>query len=375
MSNDPINQEKPDESQKDLETSPHTKVVDSADATPSPDTKQSQYGGDTYQQSSPTISSGQKPWYRRALPLIVVFILVAAIAAGAVTAWYFISGQSSQNQTDDELANSTRFESPTALVDQVKPELKGEVLESQSYNGVSSVTTENFIVYSAPAYKLASKEFTVLPKVADGAGYRGDSVSAKANYSSLKAFFEDNKFKLVEETKEGEAPVSSSEKGALISYAVYESRDIICAIRHVDASATELQNHVSGIGCAERKSFEEAARDLQPFYDAYMTGGKGEVSNILMGGLTVEDGAEGYKRAIVYVEDPEQFSEDEESMNSSINTLYYQKPSSDTWEYFTGVETHPTYLYCSSYTNDDAKKAFRGFGCYDEKADKDTTVS
>lgn len=311
---------------------------------------------------------GKKIW--------IILALVSTLILGTVAAWFFLVYQSSNEDSseNEELAAATKFNSVNELVGEVKPNLKGTVMEVDSYNGVSAVNTNGVIVFSAPAYKLNDKAFIVLPAEADGVGYVGDSINVSANYAVLKRFFEDNKFKRVSEIKEGEAPVSSLEKGNLIAFGVYESREMICAIRHVDATATVLKNHTSYVGCAERQSYVEAAISLQPFYDSYMADG-GKVSAIAFGGLVTEKGTDGHERAFVYIENPEVFDEGEENMNYSVNALFYKKPGDSTWKYFTSLDTHPSQLFCSRYdTVSDAKKAFAGFACYDDKAQKESVV-
>lgn len=311
---------------------------------------------------------------KKKLFIIVSIVLVLLIAG--VMSWYFLVYSSKKDApAGDDLSVATKFASVNTLLEKATPGLKGSVMESRSYNGISAVTDDSSIVFSAPTYKLKDKKFSVLPSEANGAGYIGDSVSSASNFSSLTTFFKDNKFKLVVESKEGEAPVSSFEKGVLVSYAVYESQDVICAIRHVDGSSTVLANHSSYIGCAERKNYEKTAGDLLPFYVSYVGDSKDDDEAIVMGGLVKEKGVEGYERAVVYLEHEALFKEGEENMNYSASGLYYKKPSSSSWSYFTAVAAHSSQLYCSEYdATAEVKKAFTGFGCFDEKTNKDSVV-
>lgn len=318
--------------------------------------------------------STEPPQRQKSKKAIILLLIIACIAVMGGIVYAFMQTPKPSPSGADPLANATKFESPSALVDQADPGLKGKVLQVAAGDGVGSFTSEGYGVYSAPSYQPQGSQFSVLPESATGSGYSGDFVAAQSNYDKLKQFFATHKFRQITETKGGLAPVSPFENGSLVAYATYESQDILCAIRHVDGTQTSMNAHVSSIGCAQKQSYDEARRALQPFYDLYIEGSKEPVSGVTMGGLSRKDGVDRYQRAVVYIEDSTLFKEDEESMNHSISALYYKKPSSEKWTYFTGLEGNPGALYCSRYDNADVVKAYSGFTCYDEKTQKASIV-
>jgi hypothetical protein len=316
----------------------------------------------------------QKPPKKSRKWLLIAAAIVVLVVGSGVAYYLLVMQPTGSKTTDDPLAAATKFSSPQELVSEVKPTLNGTVMLVAVGDGVSAETADGYGVYSAPSYLVPGKKFLSLPEAVDGAGYKGDSVAAAANYRSLVEFFETNKFKKIVENDGGVAPISAYDTGVYVAYAEYESSDMLCAIRHADASQTGLKAHISGIGCAEKASYRAAADKLQPFYDAYADG-ESYKEPVLLGGLVIQPGADGYQNAVVYIEDSSQFEAEEENQNYSFKGLYYKAQGESKWIYYNGYEGDTSSFFCSSYDSDVLKKAFKGIGCYDDKLQKYGTVS
>ncbi len=297
---------------------------------------------------------------------VVVVLVVAAVT------YYLTLGRPSTSQTSsDPLASATKFASPQVLVDEAKPGLKGTVLQVDEATGVGAVNADGYGVYSPPTYQVPGKKFFSLPEENSGSGYIGDSVAAETNYKALVSFFEKNKFQRGKSTANNSGAISTDKTSSYLSYAEYESSNILCAIRHVDASGSELKAHVSSIGCADKASYKASANAAQPFYDIYAKTQTDVSDGLVFSAPVVTDGADGYQRASVYQEDASQFSEDEEV--KSFYGLYHRASKEGTWTFFTGVLTDEV-PNCVEFNTDTLRKAFKDIECYDTATQKDSSV-
>ncbi len=272
--------------------------------------------------------------------------------------------------TIDTLVASTKFASSQALVDKVQPTLRGKVMVVSGADGVGAVNDRGYGVYSAPAYKAPGAKFSNQPQAASGAGYIGDNVTARKNYNTLVKFFETNKFRRIVSTAGTEGPVSSKERASYLSYAEYESSDLVCAIRNVDASATNLNAFISSIGCADKRSYAKAAESLRPFYNAYISNLEEKVSgDIIFGPLSIQQVDGGYERVLIYQEDASQFDSGETA--KAFWGFYYRKVSDQKWTYFTGILTDDM-LTCEKYDSNTLRAAFKGIECVDASGQQTT---
>lgn len=296
---------------------------------------------------------------------VVIVAMVLLIIALAAVFYFLLAHKTPQSNKDaDPLAAASKFESPQALVDAIEPEFKGSVFTAQSTTGVSAVDSDGIYAYGAPVYKVDGAKFSVLPLTISGFAYKSSAAVAEDNYVALKSFFEQNKF--VKKYAAANEPGTVSDTGEAvnyIAYAEYESRDLLCAIRHADATPTKAKAHIVGIGCANKESYSQASQKLQPFYKAYTASGDIYSDNLVFGFLRESTGANGYKYATIYQEDDKQFSVGEEA--KSLTGLYYQMPNKSEWTYFT-INTVNSLPYCASYNSDVLKQAFKGYKCFDE---------
>lgn len=308
--------------------------------------------------------SSRKKW----LVIVVVLLLIAAIA-GAV--YYFVSLANSSKETNKTpVAQATKFSSPNALVTTAAAPLEGQMLDTKTATGLGGVTPNGVSTYSLPAYQVDGKKFKNQPVEGSGAGYYGNSATAKANYTLLTNFFKNNHFTQVTSRSDGTGPLSASSEVTFVSYTEYGSDDMLCAVWNADATQTELKAYVASIGCATKESYKKAADTLDPFYTAYTKQNK-DAANLVFGDPVLSNGKDGYKNVVMYQEDPRQVDSDAD--RAYFSGFYYQAPNSNEWTFFTGVGIS-NLLSCSAFNTSVLKQAFSGLNCYDDATKKSSTV-
>lgn len=239
----------------------------------------------------------------------------------------------------------------------VKPNLTGQVLDTVISSGIGGKTADGYGTYGVPAYKVGNRSYVNLPAQSTGVGYKGDSTVESTNYQALVDFFKANKFKLVSSGTDTNGPLNWSDNTVnFVSYATYESSNLLCMIWHVDASPTPVAAHIASLGCADKSSYETAANVLDPFYAAYNGGDIKAGKDTTFGFPTISSGADGYQNAVVLQQDPNQLD------GQQAEVLYYKAPNKTTWNYFMNTRGE---LSCAAYSTDTLKKAFKGLPCDD----------
>lgn len=322
------------------------------------------------------INGVEAPWAvplkRSKKPLIALTAIVVLVAG--IAAWYFLVFLPSQAKDDKEATTATQFESTKALVGQISPDLKGSSVSIREATGVSAVDSEGNYVYGAPVYKPNGFAYGSLPLEVEGVAYVGNSDVSSKNYELLKRFFEDNNFTKRFSTANVPGYISDTDDAVnYIAYAEYESNKFLCSVYHADATSISLKGHVVSMGCADKASYVQAAKGLQPIYEAYRKGEKDVSDKLVFGFVREKSGADGFKYAVIYQEDENVSFVGREDSPAALTGLYYQAPGQSDWTYFmiTPVDSQPS---CASYNSDVLKKAFSGHQCYDEAAKKDSTV-
>lgn len=313
-----------------------------------------------------------QPTKRRKWPwLLLVVVIVLAVATS-----YCLIALQPKKTASDPLAAATKFASPQELVNKVEPNLKGAVMDANGANGIGAVTGNGVGVYSPPVLRVSGAKFESLPLESTGVGYVGDSVAAQANYDALINFFKENKFQKITATSNTNGRVAADVSAQYVAYAEYESAEILCAIRHVDASTALAGKHISSLGCATRKSYQKAADTLRPFYTAYTDDYDTHSDKLAFGFINKGKGLDGYEYAVIYQRDSGQFKDDtnEENIDNSFTALYLKEPKDSEWLYFIGVNGNIADLSCATYKDDVLKKSFNGFKCYDATIGKESTV-
>ena len=292
----------------------------------------------------------------------VGIVVVVALLAGLT--YYLVTTLTAPKAAEDDgLSEATQFASPKVLVQKVKPDMRGIVLDITSYTGLGGKTVDGVGVYGVPTYKVDGRKYANLPAESFGVGYESDSRQAEKNYTALDTFFKDNKFKLVSSGKNSDGPLMWLGKDVkYVSYATYESRNLLCMIWHVDASNYSTKGaHLASVGCGDKASYAKAAEGLDEYYVAYTKGESNPSKDIVLGApLSGDSNTDGYKVAVVYMEDPS-------VLDVQFEGLFLKGPGEKDWTYFLGSQG---WLDCTEFGTDDLKKAFSGFNCYDKVSDK-----
>lgn len=306
------------------------------------------------QLSDQPLQISHMPWYKRRkllVPLVIVILIIAGVVA------YLVIAQIVSNQTkkSDGLASSTSFKSPEELVAKAKINAIGQTLETSSSTGLGGLTIDGYGTYGVASYKVGNRHYANLPTKSSGVGYKGDGGVESDNYDLFVSFFDKNKFKLVSSGSNMAGPLSySDEQVNYISYATYESSNMLCMIWHVDATTTPIGKHIASIGCADKVDYSDAAKDLDKYYTAYANDSKKSTEELVIGFPYVEDGASGYKHAVLFMKDPSLLD------GKQSEGLFYKSPNDSKWHYFTN--SHGI-LDCAVYNTAVLRKAFTNLPC------------
>lgn len=288
---------------------------------------------------------------RVALALLMI-VAVIGLAYAAV-----LIQQKSVQQNDKKQA--TQYESPNKLVSSIAPYLKGKSPNISAVNSLGGSTASGTLLYVLPPSKPAGVQFYVLPLQSAGAGAVADSIVSTENYKQLVKFFTDNHFGLVKNENGNSQPLSLSRDMVVVSYAVYESPNYLCSVSHVDASGTELANHLVGLGCADKASYASAAKNLAAFYNTYKGSNSNVTANIVLGMLTQKEQTNGDSYAILYQEDAKNAASTDGTQY--FNGYYYKASSDQSWKLLKSTNVA---IDCSEFNSGVLKKAFSGVDCY-----------
>lgn len=318
---------------------------------------------------------GKLPGSKKKL-YIALAIGIAIIGAGIAAVYFLLLQQPAQtDKNTDPLAVATKFDSPQALVDAIEPDLKGQVLiVAKESRGLSAADAEGYGIYAPPVYREEGEKFGNLPLEASGVGYKSNSEVAKSNYEAMLQFFKDNRFKQIVNKKNVTGIASATESANYESYAEYESLDMVCAIRHTDASGTTLKSHATDVGCASKASYRAAADRLQVFYTAYTAENPDKNNNLTFGFVDQGKGKDGFEYALLYQQDQSQFTEEDDSLVGGLIGYYLRESGDDKWHYFMGIQSGIGLLECSEFDSDALKSAFSGLPCFDEVAGKKSSI-
>ncbi len=298
---------------------------------------------------------------------VVGGVSILLLVAGAVAYMLVASPFSAKQTSHDPWASTTKFQSAEAAVAAVKPQVSGKILDVAESNGVRAVSSSGYFAYGPPAAAVSGSPFAVLPLTSSGAGYTGNSVVSSENYNTLVGFFERNKFKKVQSYENEIGPLSdSNEEVRYVAYSEYESSNLRCSVLHADASGTALKNHVVSLGCAEKQSYEQAAKLLRPLYSAYVKTNKTTPKNVMMGLARNSSDSKNYEYIMTYQEEENSNADASgASTVSQLNGYYYKAASSNEWTLFKVINSNDTPA-CSVFDTAELRSAFKGVECHDE---------
>ncbi len=306
----------------------------------------------TTQSSAPFELPIQSP-ERSKKPLIWSIVAGVVMLLLAGTALYFLVLNKPAEETP--VANTSPSPTPAqeltaeSLVKEVASQLKGTPAEIAERSATGGQLENGQLAYSAPAYQLTDKKFSVFPLKSYGAAATGTTDVADADYQKVTDFLAEQTFKQVE--MQSDDPDNAG---------IYASDKIVCYVSNSEPLASS--EHIVGIGCADVSSFEEAATAVEPFYNAYAASEDVKANpqlaeGVVLGEPKVKDGVEGHKHA-------------ELTLANAVG-LFYQEPGKE-WVFLMGLQQQPL---CSQFDTDAIKKAFAGYACYDSMTQKESVVA
>lgn len=260
---------------------------------------------------------------------------------------------------DNEFADVPRGKNAQLFVAEAKKLLKLPQIALKKSDGTTGTDMDGGFVYALPSHKLQKYDYETNPLVGYGFGVKsasqpgshnmtnshGQSIGGGNNTSAATKDY-DAANKLLA-SKGMTVVADSSFVSPTQSLTTYTGKDTLCVVR-VTYNVNKT-DRVS-VACADITSYEEAARQIKPFYDAYVAANAPATSNY--GVPVFKDGIEGYKRAEVSVD--------------SGKALFYQAPKSDKWNYVTTIVDQ---IQCSDIQASELQKAFAGYVCVNANGD------
>ena len=300
-------------------------------------------------------SSSVRRWRIGKWPVIALVAVVVLVVASIYL--YAVLTTKKSEQTS---VSATHFETATVLVDQARSGAIGNSMQTSVIDGLGGRTADGFYAYSTAEYQASGAKFKTKPLQSAGAGFVGNSVDAAADYKSFVDFFARNHFDRYYSQNGDSGYISATDRVVFVNYDLFSSDDMICTVWHADASGTALKNHVASIGCAKKRSYKDAAKMMESFYEAYVKANPTKDSSTLtFGNPVASDGTDGYKYTSIYQVDASKIVSMDEG-KTDFNGYYYLAPGTTDWKYF---KSSVGVLACADLNTEVLKKAFAGLQC------------
>lgn len=287
------------------------------------------------------------------LPLIIsLVIVILLLAAGAVTYYFLIVNKTDSTSPNNKSSTSqSKAENFTAqsLVNKIKSKLTGDILVATDTSIHGGLTNDSTSVYILPSAQVSGRKYWNQPKIGFGIAATGDKETAMTNLDTVKQLLKDAGL-----STEGSTAFPTDENmNSSLMAPVFRSADISCTL-----SVDKYNTYTLGIGCADMSSYVDAAKEIEPFYAAYMATSvpKDAADNLVFGLPEIKAGVDGYKNANIY--------------QGAFVGLYYMEPGKN-WTYFIGTQS---VLECAQYNTDALRKSFSGETCYDGNGESKVTV-
>jgi hypothetical protein len=292
---------------------------------PSPET--------TNPQPLPVVASGRK---KRHLGLFLTLLLLLVIlAAGA--------GYLYKTSLNKPAANSTATTNSTAQTPKT----------TQTTDIVNLLTEASTVVSGGPVtHDVAAPDFMVAGYDFAAVGQKDDSSDvtvkkASADIAPTATKFEN--FLTSKDCKKSETQL----KDTYYTLIKYENADTICGVSSVSSKTVSSNPEPVSLACALKSTYEATAKAQKPFYDAYRSAAKENVSSLGYPRL-IDSRTRNYKTAEVSL-----YSE---AQPTGALGLFYQTPDKK-WHFFKGTQNT---LPCSDFNTADLKKAYLGEPCMDK---------
>jgi len=289
---------------------------------------------------------------------VVVLVILFILGLGGGAAYFYYSATKKTEVKQAAVTTSPQpvpSKTPKAigaqeLIESIKNAMKStpvEVVKTNKQDDTLGTIADGTVVYSIPAYQLADYQYSTYPAVGYGIAVstpEDDKTGVDADYDTAISLIKDQSMT----TKEKTTVDGEDQRSAL-----YANSTMVCSI---DTEYKLRGYNYTGIACADMTSYQEGAKNAEPFFKA-LNYTEAQLQSIeegefplTLGKPQITNGLDGYKSA---------------DMNILVGTghgqLFYQAPSKD-WKAFMGYQD---ILPCAKFNTIELKKAFVGTQCYD----------
>jgi len=274
--------------------------------------------------------------------IIVTLLVLAFLAAASYVAWLLIKPlePTKTDTSQTTTAQTTTQLTAEKLIADIKPSMLGEVKESTK-DGTGGVTP----TFNAPVFRPEGFEFSVWASTDSGFASYGTKATVASDLLAIGTALK---------THGLIATVLDPGSDTSTYQAAYQSNDITCTLSD-QKPYVSTQQYITTIGCADKASYIENAKTLQPYYAVYKTQADTSSTDIVMSVPTTKASkTTGYTTSTISIGGA--------AYNSvgGFAGLFYKTPDK-TIHYFTGTQSQ---LSCDTYNTTDLKKAYLGETCY-----------
>ncbi len=288
------------------------------------------------------------------LPLIITLVIAVLLLSAGAMAYYFLIVNKTNSTSPNNKASTSQSKAKNVtaqtLINKIKPKLTGNILiATETTNSGSGLTDDNTYVYGEASIQVEGRKYKNFPKTGFGIATSTDKAAATANLDIIKGILEKANLSTADST----AMLTDEDNNSNLVYATFSSSKIICLL-----SVDKFKSYQISIGCADRSSYVDAAKEIEPFYAAYMATSvpKDAADNLVFGLPEIKAGVDGYKNANIY--------------QGAFVGLYYMEPGKN-WTYFIGTQSE---LECAQYNTDALRKSFSGETCYNDDGESKVAV-
>ncbi len=284
---------------------------------------------------------GEKKSKKPMVFVLLALVLLLAIAGGAYY-YFFVMNKSTPTNTAAESspAPTEQVSGAQALVNKLSGVLTGEQVDIVETTATSAEDGQGTVLYTTPFYLVGERDYSNYPDASFGVAATGTEEVTTTDYDAVVEALEVEGLETVEITTA--SPIVMSE-------ALYASDSVVCYVAQMDKTAEQIASHLTSVVCSDVSSYAAAAVEIDPLFEAYLTGEgldpetSGEV--FLVGEPDISDGAEEHMNAIV-------------DINSAVAYLY-KAPDAD-WMLLVHTQDD---LSCDLLDDETKEMAFDGVDC------------
>lgn len=273
----------------------------------------------------------------RRFTLGVAASLLVLVATVIGTAQYVTvqaeAGKKLESEKAHQEAMSEKFATSEQLIGKLSLDSEGAATQITSITALGGEAADGYGVYSVAQQQTGSRHYSNLPVRSAGMGIRSNPTEAASTYQKFTDFFESHHFtKLKTGTRISGLSIWDDSSIAPVAYAVYESKNVLCLVSHMDGTQSSLASHIVSIGCGDKSSYMQAARELDSIYAAYSKSFTRPPSYIALGVPIVNLGPDGINHATLLQSDTDTRD------GKQFEGMYTQQAGRNNWVYVGTVD-------------------------------------